>query len=72
MKRFVVKLLLIGVGACAIAMGSFFHIKITDKGNITLNNIEALANGEGASYMCQGAGSVECHGYYVEVRVDYR
>lgn len=37
---------------------------------LVLANAEALASGEGSGYYCLGEGSVECRGYYVEVKVD--
>ncbi|MDR1381273.1 MAG: NVEALA domain-containing protein [Tannerella sp.] len=36
---------------------------------IVYENVEALASDEGGWYMCAGTGSVNCYGYYVEIKV---
>lgn len=36
-----------------------------------LDNVEALANGEGnGAYDCLGSGTVDCHGHYVKYMIE--
>ena len=39
--------------------------------NLALENIEALASGEGSGdYRCYGYGDIDCHGFKVRDRID--
>ncbi len=71
MKRFIVQLLLIGVITC-MAVGYFLRVNITSANDITLENIEALASGEGQSGFCYGKGTVNRNGQYVEFKIEMR
>ncbi len=71
MKRFIVQLSLIGVVTC-MAVGSFLRVNITSASDITLENIEVLASGEGQYNFCYGTGSIYCNGRYVEYKIDAR
>ncbi len=72
MKQHVIKLLVASLMVGMLIAGSFFRITITDKGDVTLKNTEALANGEGSYSFCYGGGNIVCHGAYVKVSIDAR
>ena len=65
------KLKLVGFVICLIA-GCYFGS--TPKNNLPyllLENVEALAYGEhGNGANCYGDGSVECYGYWVEMKIE--
>lgn len=52
------------------------YISIADTRNdklegLMLDNVEALANGEGnGAYDCLGSGTVDCHGHYVKYMIE--
>jgi hypothetical protein len=39
--------------------------------DLSCDNIEALASGEGGRNMCAGDGSIDCGGYKVEFKISY-
>lgn len=65
------KLKLVGFVTCLI-VGCYFGS--TPKNNLPsllLENVEALAYGEhGNGANCYGDGSVECNGYWVEMKIE--
>ena len=65
------KLKLVGFVTCLI-VGCYFGS--TPKNNLPsllLENVEALAYGEhGNGANCYGDGSVECYGYWVEMKIE--
>lgn len=64
------KLKLVGFTFCLVAgiyLGSNQNNEIS---TLVLDNIEALAYGEhGGIVRCYGDGSVDCHGYWVEMKI---
>lgn len=64
------KLKLIGFVACLVAGFCFWTNRKNDLPTLLLKNIEALANGEhGSGGNCYGDGSIECNGYWVEMKI---
>ena len=37
---------------------------------LMLENVEALAQGEGGNYVCYGSGDIDCHGMKVWVKYE--
>lgn len=63
----VILLVLCMAGGCLFQFGN----KQAVLNDLAMDNIEALAGGEGTGgYTCLGSGSVDCHGDYVEIKVD--
>lgn len=64
------KLKLVGFVTCLIAGCYFGSTTKNDLPSLLLENVEALAYGEhGNGANCYGDGSVECNGYWVEMRI---
>lgn len=64
------KLKLIGFVVCLVAGCCFWANQKNDLPVLLLENIEALANGEhGDRVKCYGDGSLECAGYWVEMKI---
>ncbi|MCS2891206.1 NVEALA domain-containing protein [Parabacteroides faecis] len=64
------KLKLIGFMVCLIAGFYFWSNQKNELPALVLDNIEALAYGEhGDRVNCYGDGSVDCYGYWVEMRI---
>lgn len=42
----------------------------TELNELVLENVEALASGEGDRFMCSGSGEVDCHGYLVKIKIE--
>lgn len=74
MKQHAVKLFFVSIVACMIVANFPSMVKNTDKTtmDMTLENIEALAQGEGSIRWCIGSGSIDCNGVKVELKIDYR
>lgn len=64
------KLKLIGFVVCLVAGFCFWTNQKNDLPVLLLENIEAFANGEhGDNVDCYGDGSIECAGYWVEMKI---
>lgn len=64
------KLKLIGLAVCLISGFCIWSNQKDDSPILLLENIEALANGEGGDRVyCYGDGSVDCYGYLVEMKI---
>ena len=64
------KLKLVGFVTCLIAGCYFWATPKNDLPSLLLENVEALAYGEhGNRAKCYGDGSVECNGYWVEMKI---
>lgn len=59
------KKIVVAVVMLVSAVGIYSHVLDKDQvEELTLHNIEALASGEGGSYVaCYGSGSLDCRGY---------
>jgi hypothetical protein len=68
MKRLIKFLFIV---ACIVAAWNFIPKKEANIPDLMLENIEALANGEGSSgTWCFGSGTIECFGQRVDMRID--
>lgn len=67
MKR---KLKLVVGAICLMAAFCWENHKKNEMSTLSLENIEALASGEEESLVrCYGSGSVDCYGYWVEMKI---
>lgn len=66
------KLEIVGFVACLAAGFSLGDNQKDEPPTLELENIEALASGEELSKVkCYGYGSVDCNGYWVEIKITF-
>lgn len=69
------KKVLIYLGAILICSGSLFGYNLSSRGvkltDISLENVEALAQSEGYYVRCYNYGDIDCLGEKVEFRYDF-
>lgn len=64
--------LLVGIILCALTLGYIYQNKSKEVvlSPLSLENIEALANGEvDENYHCYGYGEVDCYGHKVKLKI---
>ena len=73
MKRNVIKLFVLGLLLCGLC----YSYSLKKSGNaslnmseLTLRNMEALANDENTDYTCWGIGDIDCYGVKVKLKID--
>lgn len=65
------RLKLVGFFLCLVASIYFWNNQKNELSSLALENIEALAAGEGGNgVICYGYGSVDCYGDWVEMKIE--